>query len=272
MSLTSFVDPALEPLTGALAAVVATTHRTLTALGADPASGPVWVLCVAAVVAVVRITLLPLAAHGVRLAHASARARPHLLDLTRRYRGRRDAASLRALAEERRRIAAEHGVPRLGLLPLLVQLPLWMALYHLMAQAAAGVPVGAMDAALVASLGAATVIGVPLAERGYLGAGWVHLLVVAGLAGTAALLSWVTQTYLVAPNTVVADLPEAVARVQHLLPLLSAAGLLVAGGFVPVALLVYWVCNALWTLAQSAVVTRWFPTPGSPAAARLARR
>jgi YidC/Oxa1 family membrane protein insertase len=63
-----------------------------------------------------------------------------------------------------------------------------------------------------------------------------------------------------------------VARVQHLLPLLSAAGLLVAGGFVPVALLVYWVCNALWTLAQSAVVTRWFPTPGSPAAARLARR
>ncbi|MBI4939975.1 MAG: YidC/Oxa1 family membrane protein insertase [Actinobacteria bacterium] len=196
---------------------------------------------------------------------AAARAHPALP----RPPGRREPAGpRRGPAADRRRAR----VPRLGLLPLLVQLPLWAALYHLVAQAAAGVPVGAMDAALVASLGAATVLGVPLAERGYLGAGWAHLIVVAGLAGTAALLSWVTQTYLVAPNTVLADVPEAVARVQHLVPALSALGLLVAAGFAPVALLVYWVCNALWTLAQQAVVTRWFPTPGSPAAARAAGR
>jgi YidC/Oxa1 family membrane protein insertase len=61
------------------------------------------------------------------------------------------------------------------------------------------------------------------------------------------------------------------ARTQQLMPALSAVGLLVAGGVVPVALLVYWVCNAVWTFAQSAVVWRWFPTPGSPAAARHAR-
>ncbi len=28
--------------------------------------------------------------------------------------------------------------------------------------------------------------------------------------------------------------------------------------------------NSTWTLAQSAVITRWFPTPGTPAAARRA--
>jgi YidC/Oxa1 family membrane protein insertase len=38
---------------------------------------------------------------------------------------------------------------------------------------------------------------------------------------------------------------------------------------VPVALLVYWVCSSTWTLAQSAAITRWWPTPGTPAAARL---
>ena len=32
--------------------------------------------------------------------------------------------------------------------------------------------------------------------------------------------------------------------------------------------LAYLVCNSTWTLAQAAVVTRWFPTPGTPAAAR----
>jgi YidC/Oxa1 family membrane protein insertase len=258
----------LDPLSHALATLVASTHTAVTSVGLDPASATAWVLCIVAVVAVLRIALLPLAVQGVRLAHASARARPQLLELTERYRGRRDPESLRALTAERRRIAAEHNIPRLGFLPLLVQLPMWMALYHLLAQVAAGTPVGAMSTGLVASLGAATLLGVPLAQRGYLGAGWAHLVLVAALAGTAALLSFVTQRYLVAPNTVAADGPEAMARLQHLVPAISAVGMLVAAAFVPMTLLVYWICNAAWTLGQSAVVWRWFPTPGSPAAAR----
>ena len=262
----------LDPLSHALAAVVAAAHAGLTSLGADPASGTTWLLCIAAVVITVRLALLPLAVHGVRLAHASARARPQLQELTQRYRNRKDPVACARSCDERRQIAAGHGISRLGFLPLLVQLPIWLALYHLLADVAAGVPVGAMNPELVASLGAATLLGVPLAERGYLGAGWTHLAVVAGLAGTAAALAFVTQRFLVAPNTVIADLPETMARVQQLMPALSALGVVVAGGVVPVALLVYWVCNAVWTLGQSAVVWRWFPTPGSPAAARAGRR
>ena len=256
----------LDPLSHALAAVVAAAHAGLTALGADPASGTCWLLCVAAVVVTVRVAMLPLAVHGVRLAHASARARPQLKDLAERYRHRKDPESVRAFAAERRRIAAEHGMSRLGCLPLLVQLPIWLALYHLLAAVAAGIPVGAMNPELVASLGAAALLGVPLAESGYLGGGWTHLAVVAGLAGTAAALAYVTQKFLVAPNTVLADLPDYMARTHQMMPALSALGLVVAGGVVPVALLVYWVCNAIWTLGQSAAVCRWFPTPGSPAA------
>ena len=161
----------LDPFSHALAAAVAAAYAGLTSLGADPASGATWLVCIAAVVVAVRLVLLPLAVHGVRLAHSSARARPHLQELTRRYRNRRDATGLRAFAAERRRISAEHGLSRLGFLPLLVQLPIWLALYRLLADAAAGVPVGAMNADLVTSLGAATLLGVPLAERGYLGAG-----------------------------------------------------------------------------------------------------
>ncbi len=148
---------------------------------------------------------------------------------------------------------------------MLIQLPIWLALYRLLADVAAGVSVGAMSPELVASLGAATLLGVPLAERGYLGAGSPHLAVVAGLAVVAAALSYVTQRYLIAPNTVTDGLPEAFARAQQMMPALSALGLIVAGGAVPVALLAYWVCNSMWTLGQSAVIWRWFPTPGSPA-------
>ena len=123
-----------------------------------------------------------------------------------------------------------------------------------------------MTPELVASLGAATLFGVPLAERGYLGAGPAHLAVVAGMAVVAAALTYATQRFLVAPNTVTDGLPEAIAGVQQILPALSALGLIVAAGVVPVALLAYWVCNSVWTLAQSAVICRWFPTPGSSAA------
>jgi YidC/Oxa1 family membrane protein insertase len=258
----------LDPLSHALAAVIAAAHVGLTSLGADPTTGTTWLLCIAAVVVAVRVALLPLVAHGVRLAHASARARPHLQDLAKRYRSRTDPESARRLMEERRRISAEHGMPRLGCLPMLAQLPIWLALYHLLADVAAGVPVGAMSPELVGSLGAATLLGVPLAERGYLGAGAAHLAVVAGMAVAAAALAYVTQRYLVATNTVTDGLPGAVARAQQMMPALSAIGLIVAGGVVPVALLAYWVCNSVWTLGQAAVIWHWFPTPGSPAASR----
>lgn len=129
----------LDPVSHALAGVVAATHSGLTSLGADPASGTTWLWCIAAVVVTVRLMLLPLAVHGVRLAHASARARPHLQKLTQRYRNRKDPESTRAFMAERRRIEAEHSMSRLGFLPLLVQLPLWLALYYLLADVAAGV-------------------------------------------------------------------------------------------------------------------------------------
>lgn len=154
----------LDPVSHALAALIAAAHAGLTSLGAAATAGSTWLLCIAAVVVAVRVALLPLAVHGVRLAHASARARPSLQELARRHRDRKDPESARRLMAERRRIAAEHGMPRLGCLPLLLQLPIWLALFHLLTDVAEGVAVGPMGPDLVASLGAATLLGVPLAR------------------------------------------------------------------------------------------------------------
>ena len=258
----------LDPLMHALAALIAAIHAGVASFGLDPESGVTWLLCIAAVVVTVRMALLPLTVHGVRLAHASARARPQLLELTERYRDRKDPEAMRALTKQRRRIAAEHGMSRLGCLPLLLQAPIWLALYRLLAEVAAGHTVGAMSAGLVASLGGATLLGVHLAERGYLAGGLSHLAVVAGLACAAAALSFVTQKYLVLPNTLTSAMPEPLARAQQIMSAIPALGMLVAGGVVTAELVTYWVCNALWTFGQSAVVWRWFPTPGSPAATR----
>ena len=260
----------LEPISHALAAVLAATHHALDALGAPPDAAVTWLLGIAALVVIVRLALLPLVVQGVRQAHAAARARPHLRGVAERYHGRTDAESIRAHLDERRAVSAEHGVSRLGCLPVLVQLPVWISLYHLVGDVASGVAVGAMGPGLVSSFGAASLLGVSLAGHGYLGSGGVHLAVVAGLAATAAALSYVTQRFVVAPNTPLDGMPEAMLTAQRIMPVASAGGLLLAGGVVPVALLVYWVCSSTWTLGQSAVVARWFPTPGTAAAARRA--
>ena len=128
-----------------------------------------------------------------------------------------------------------------------------------------------MGPALVTSLGAASVVGVTLAGSGYVGGGAAHLAVVAGLALTAASLSYVTQRYVLASNTVTDGLPEAMVTAQRVMPRSPRSGLLVAGGVVPVALLAYWVCNSAWTLGQSAAVAHWFPTPGTAAYADAPR-
>lgn len=260
----------LEPVQHALAAVVAGVHSGLTALGADASSGLTWCLSIAAVVVVVRTALLPIVFHGVKMAHASSRARPHLKAVAERYKNRTDAESVRAMMEERRAVSAEHGVSRLGCLPVLLQIPIWIGLYHLLRNVADGRAVGALDADQVASLARATVGGVHLTSHGYGGHGAGHLAVVLGLAGTAALLSFATQRYLVQPNSSATDLPEAMANAQRVMPFVSAGGMLVAGTVVPVALLFYWACGAVWTFTQSAVVWRFFPTPGSAAAQRWA--
>ena len=182
----------LDPVKHALSTILAAAHDGLSSIGAPPDSALVWVLGIASLVVLVRLALLPFVVHGVRQAHAAARARPHLKGIADRYRGRTDADSIRTQREERRTVSAEHGVSRLGCLPVLVQLPVWLALYHLVSEVASGMPVGAMGPELVSSFGAASVLGVSLAGRGYLGAGGAHLAVVAGLAVTAR--CWRTST------------------------------------------------------------------------------
>lgn len=262
------------PLKTAVAAVLAAAHALLSAAGLDPGAGGTWAAAIALLVLLVRLALLPAVAHGVRQARAAALARPQLLQLCERYAGRRDPEALQRYAAQQRAVRAEHGLSPLGCLPALLQLPVAFALYAVLADVAAGRPVGAMDAALVASAGSASIAGARLADRlGGLAAAPGQLAVAVGLAVASALLSYATQRWFVLPNVALDGLPEAMAGAQRLMPAVSAVGLLASAAVVPVGLLLYWVAGNACTLAQQALITRYWPTPGTPAhEALLARR
>lgn len=258
----------LDPLKSVLSALMSTAHTVVTELGAAPGGAVGWCLTIAAIVVVVRSLLLPITIHQVRNAHRLAAARPHLQAVAERYRGRTDPDGLREMLAERRALSAEHGVSRLGCLPVLLQIPIWLALYHLISDVADGSAVGALGADQVASFDRATLFGARLADSGLLDHGASHLVVVLVLGALAATASFVTQKFFVMPNTTTKGMPEAMQRATRLMPTLSAVGLLAAAAVVPVGLLVYWVCSQAWTLVQQLVVCRWFPTPGTPAARR----
>ncbi|WP_116111904.1 membrane protein insertase YidC [Austwickia chelonae] len=265
----------LLPFSHAVAAVLAAGHHVLAAVGMDSSSGLTWVLAIFALVLVVRIALVPVTVHSVRLSHASASARPALDALRKRYAGRTDLESLRAMREEQAQIQAEHGISRAGCLPLFLQMPILFALYGVLSKVAEGQPVGLMDAALATSAGSASILGVRLADRlGSWGAGVdpEHLVVVILLAGLSASMGYVTQRWFVLPNLATEHLPEAVARAQQMMPLLTALSMLPAAAMVPLGLLVYWVASGAFTLVQQLVVTRCFPTPGTAAAAAKVAR
>lgn len=262
----------LTPLTHAVAAVLAAAHHLAAGLGLAASSAGAWLLAVALLVIAVRTVLLPVTIHGVRSAHARAHAAPQLRELRRRYAGSRDLEQLTAMRAEQRRIHAEHGVSAWGLAPMLLQLPLFYALYRVVSDLAAGHSVGALDAGLVASASAASVAGLHL--TGHLGTTFAAsvpggLLLVAVALG-AALLSLLTQRWFVLPMTDPTGLPEAMATVQRLLPWVGGLGVLAAAAFVPAGLVVYWFVNNAWTFAQQGLVWRFAPTPGSPAALRRA--
>ena len=46
----------------------------------------------------------------------------------------------------------------------------------------------------------------------------------------------------------------------------------VSGATLPFGVLLYWLTNNLWNLGQTLCQLRWFPTPGSAAGERKARR
>lgn len=231
-----------------------------------------WVGVLVAVVVLLRVLQLPLTVHQVRQQRARLAARGDLAALARRYRRRTDAASQpasqsaspsaqaawrrRHLAEQRAILRA-HGVRSWGCLLLLLPLPLWLALYHLINQWAGGAASAGVATAVVASFAGATLAGVPLTARGWTGDA-THLAVVLGLALTSAALGYLTQrSALAAPPLSDHTVPDTVAQVQHWLPALSAVGVVVAAGAVPVALLVCWVANAAWQAAQQALTRRW---------------
>lgn len=236
---------------------------------ADPATGAAWILTIVLVVGVVRFVLLVPAWRQQVSARRAAVLQPRLAELRRRHRGDQ-AAYLRAASALQRQEGVTLGA---SILPVLIQLPMFFGLYHLLAgftRAGAGGN-GVFSAAEVASFAHATLFGVPLSATVRAPATALAALspgltasgaaaVILPLAAVAALVTfvglWWSRRHQVGTGISVAATTN---RVSMIMMWASPVGLAVAPLLfpVPLALVVYWVVNGTWTTAQSVLMGLW---------------
>lgn len=232
----------LAPVRSAVESLLVLLHQAIAAAGVDPAGGIGWLAAVALLVVVVRALLLPLAVRQHRSGLRMRAIAPDLTRLRERYRGRTDAASRRRLAEESAALQRAAGVrPAAALVPLLVQVPLFLALVQALEHAA-----HATGAAALASFAVAVAFGAPLAATALSG-GPAGALVGGGLLLVTAAAQVLTQ-HLAAAGTP----PAPGARLLLLLPLATAA----TGLVFPIGVTACWAFGALVSLGQQLVLPR----------------
>lgn len=232
----------LAPVRSAVEALLTWFHTTLTGIGLDPAAGLTWLAAVALLVVAVRALLLPLAVRSYRSTLRMRALQPELAAIRDRAKGRTDLASRRRMAEETAALYRERGIrPLASFLPLLIQVPLFLALVQALEAAA-----HSTGGAAIGSFAAAAVFGAPLAVTA-LGGG-----VPSAVVGFALLLLTAGAQVLTQHLASVGAAPAPGGRLLLLLPLVTAA----SGLAFPVGVIAYWACSALFTLGQQLLLPR----------------
>ncbi|MBW0106455.1 membrane protein insertase YidC [Pseudonocardia sp. KRD291] len=244
-----------------------------------PTSGLSWALAVVFLVLTVRALLVRPALRQMRSARRMRVLGPELARLRERHRG-----DTRRLAEQTRALHAAHGTsPLAGMAPLLLQLPVFVALLHVLRsfnrpglslEANAAIANYAFGADDVRSFLQARLFGAPLSAwmsmpsdllDSFGGAPVAHAHVVAVVVPLAVLAAVAThlsarlsRRRVPAPEPGADPAAALMSRITGVLPWVLPIGVL-GGGLlfpVPVALLLYWLTGSVATLVQQWLLAR----------------
>ena len=265
----------LEMLVYPVSAVMKFWHWLLAGLlGAD--SNAAWVASVFLLVISVRSLILPFAWQTIASTRRAFLMRAHLEEVQRKYGESTDVEDLRAEQDARKQIQKDHGYnPLAGCVPVFVQVPVFLGLYRLLQwmsvpDASAGRKIGVLSDAEIASFRDTTFFDVPLSayvamdesQFAFLGTTQEATLKVAlPFVIMAAVFTSGNLLINQARNRTMLEWANTFTRRSYyflywFVPFVAVM-LLLSGltGPVPIALLMYWVGNNLFTTVQT--VTLW---------------
>nr|WP_183097833.1 membrane protein insertase YidC [Nocardioides pelophilus] len=260
----------MVPLYYAISAVLIGWHKLFTLMGLDPAGGLSWTLSIIGLTVVIRAALIPLFVKQIKSSRNMQLIQPKVRELQKKYGHDRQK-----LAEETMKLYKEAGTnPFASCLPILLQMPIFFALFRLLDQAAKkGKAHGFLTEKLAEQFGDSEVFGVIGLAKSFWGATpWgegadsgavVAVAAVLVLAMTAT--TFFTQRQLMAKNMPADALTGPYAQQQKMLLYILPVAFGLGGVAFPIGVLLYWTTSNLWTMGQQFYVIRNNPAPGTPA-------
>jgi YidC/Oxa1 family membrane protein insertase len=236
-----------------------------------PSSGPAWGLSIVLLTVVVRLVLFPLFVKQIKSQRRMQELAPKIKELQKLHKGDRETLNV-----EMMKLYKENNAnPISGCLPLLLQLPVFFALFTVIrdfkttADAAYGLTAqelqeGARAQVLGAPISAA--FNSPSSLISELGADHTTVRIVAFLMviGMGASTFWTQRQLMARAGTT--D-PQQV-MVQKLLLYVLPLSFAVSGVFFPIGVLLYWLTTNIWSMGQQAWVIKRMPpvnlNPGKP--------
>ena len=259
----------MTPLYYVISAILIGFHKAFTAIGLSPEGGTAWALSIVGLTVVIRTLLIPLFVKQIKSQRNMQLIQPRVKELQKKYGHDRQK-----LGEETMKLYKDAGTnPFASCLPLLLQMPIFFALFRLLDQAAKNqTPHGFLTKDLATKFGEAKIGGaVPIYESFWGARTWgdtpdggvmivAFILVIAMTATT-----FLTQRQLMSKNMPADAMSGPYAQQQkmllYVLPLVFGLG----GIAFPIGVLLYWTTSNIWTMCQQFYVIRNNPAPGTPA-------
>lgn len=268
----------LDPFIYLVSGVLKLWHLLLNSvLGLDDSTA--WVLALAGLVVTVRGLIAPFFWIQMRSARTSVIIRPKLAALDSEYADRTDKESIAEHQERTKALNREHGHnPAAGCVPMLIQIPVFIGLYRTVLQmarpsetleVAPDTRIGFLNADEITAFINSEIRGIPLPAylsmpqemlaqlgttrddvRGFI----LPLVILAVIFTTANLAGSIYR------NLETLDWESKVARgtQKTLIGMTVLVPFLLLGltffGPIPVAIVLYWFANNLWTLAQTSIM------------------
>jgi YidC/Oxa1 family membrane protein insertase len=255
----------LTPLYYAISGVMLAWHELFTVIGLDPDGGASWALSIIGLTLVIRAALIPLFVKQIKSSRNMQLIQPKVKELQKKYGHDRER-----LAAETMKLYKDSGTnPFASCLPILMQMPIFFALFRLIDQAAKnGTAHGFMTTEQAEQFGNAKLFGViPLSASFTSPQDVVLVQIVAAflvLAMTAT--TFTTQRQLMSKNMPKDALSGPYAQQQKMLLYVLPVVFAVGGIAFPIGVLLYWTTSNLWTMGQQFYVIRNNPAPGTEAA------
>jgi YidC/Oxa1 family membrane protein insertase len=237
-------------------------------------SGWTWALSIVILVVLMRLIMVPLFIKQMHTTRAMSALAPQMQALRKKYKNDKQT-----LQQETMKLYQEAGVnPLMGCLPVVLQLPVFFALFSVLRAIAdwkpGQTPKYGLTHQMVESAQHAKILGATIADK-FLFTGTLHVPVEAKVVIFIAVLISMATTFMTVRQSMKRGMMPAATPdnpmgqsqkyMMYIMPVFALSGLYWQFGLV-----LYWVTTNLWTLGQQWVLFRRFPQPAAAGAAGAA--